>query len=134
MSEEEIEVCLSTPAGHRVITHSIVQEIREAFNLFDTDGSGACQPLSKQLKCSAHPLRSQVPLTPRSSRQPCRAWVRHASCPLCEPCLIAFANAGFEAKNATIYQMISDIDQDGSGSIEFDEFLDMMTAKMVRGA
>ena len=28
--------------------------------------------------------------------------------------------------------MISDIDQDGSGSIEFDEFLDMMTAKMVR--
>lgn len=39
---------------------------------------------------------------------------------------------GFEAKNATIYQMISDIDQDGSGSIEFDEFLDMMTAKMVR--
>ena len=37
---------------------------------------------------------------------------------------------GFEAKNATIYQMISDIDRDGSGSIDFDEFLDMMTAKM----
>ena len=39
---------------------------------------------------------------------------------------------GFEAKNATIYQMISDIDKDGDGSIDFDEFLDMMTAKMVR--
>ncbi len=38
---------------------------------------------------------------------------------------------GFEAKNATIYQMIGDIDKDGSGSIDFDEFLDMMTAKMV---
>lgn len=37
---------------------------------------------------------------------------------------------GFEAKNATIYQMIGDIDKDGSGSIDFDEFLDMMTAKM----
>ena len=39
---------------------------------------------------------------------------------------------GFEAKNQTIYQMIADIDKDGSGNIDFDEFLDMMTAKMVR--
>ena len=38
---------------------------------------------------------------------------------------------GFEAKNQTIYQMIADIDQDNNGSIDFDEFLDMMTAKMV---
>jgi centrin-1 len=37
---------------------------------------------------------------------------------------------GFEAKNQTIYQMIADIDKDGSGSIDFEEFLDMMTAKM----
>ena len=37
---------------------------------------------------------------------------------------------GFEAKNQTIYQMIGDIDNDGSGSIDFEEFLDMMTAKM----
>ena len=28
---------------------------------------------------------------------------------------------GFEAKNATIYQMIADIDKDGSGAIDFDE-------------
>jgi hypothetical protein len=38
---------------------------------------------------------------------------------------------GFEAKNQTIYQMIADIDKDGNGAIDFDEFLDMMTAKMV---
>ncbi|KAF1780661.1 EF-Hand 1, calcium-binding site [Phytophthora cactorum] len=56
-----------------------IEEIREAFNLFDTDGI-----------------------------------------------------AGFEAKNQTIYQMIGDIDKDGSGSIDFEEFLDMMTAKMRR--
>merc|ERR1719498_883242 len=37
---------------------------------------------------------------------------------------------GFEAKNHTIYQMIADIDKDGNGSIDFEEFLDMMTAKM----
>ena len=41
---------------------------------------------------------------------------------------------GFEAKNQTIYQMIADIDRDGNGSIDFDEFLDMMTAKMVRNS
>merc|ERR1711918_99352 len=29
-----------------------------------------------------------------------------------------------------IYQMIGDIDKDGSSSIDFEEFLDMMTAKM----
>jgi len=43
----------------------------------------------------------------------------------------AMQSLGFEAKNATIYQMIGDIDKDGSGAIDFDEFLDMMTAKMV---
>ena len=37
---------------------------------------------------------------------------------------------GFEAKNATIYQMIADVDKDKSGQIDFEEFLDMMTAKM----
>ena len=37
---------------------------------------------------------------------------------------------GFEAKNQTIYQMINDIDKDKSGEIDFEEFLDMMTAKM----
>jgi centrin-1 len=42
----------------------------------------------------------------------------------------AMQSLGFEAKNQTIYQMIADIDKDGNGSIDFDEFLDMMTAKM----
>ena len=37
---------------------------------------------------------------------------------------------GFEAKNQTIYQMIGDIDKDNDGSIDFEEFLQMMTAKM----
>eukprot|EP01138_Halocafeteria_seosinensis_P008849 gb/GECG01009045.1/.p1 GENE.gb/GECG01009045.1/~~gb/GECG01009045.1/.p1 ORF type:complete len:182 (+),score=34.94 gb/GECG01009045.1/:1-546(+) len=73
------------------LTKDEIEEIREAFNLFDTDGSGAIDP--KELKQAMQSL-------------------------------------GFESKNATIYQMISDIDKDGNGSIEFDEFLDMMTAKM----
>merc|ERR1712072_1405693 len=68
-----------------------IEEIREAFNLFDTDGSGSIDP--RELKSAMQSL-------------------------------------GFEAKNATIYQMIGDIDKDNSGSIDFEEFLDMMTAKM----
>ena len=68
-----------------------IEEIREAFNLFDADGSGTIDP--KELTSAMESL-------------------------------------GFEAKNQTIYQMIKDIDKDGSGAIDFDEFLDMMTAKM----
>mmetsp|Transcript_2501 Transcript_2501/g.2953 ORF Transcript_2501/g.2953 Transcript_2501/m.2953 type:complete len:117 (+) Transcript_2501:1-351(+) len=37
---------------------------------------------------------------------------------------------GFEAKNQTIFQMISDLDKNRSGAIDFEEFLDMMTARM----
>lgn len=68
-----------------------IEEIREAFNLFDTDGSGTIDP--KELKAAMQSL-------------------------------------GFEAKNQTIYQMIGDIDKDGSGEINFEEFLDLMTARM----
>ena len=35
---------------------------------------------------------------------------------------------GFESKNQTIFQMIADMDEDGSGQIEFGEFLHLMTA------
>ena len=37
---------------------------------------------------------------------------------------------GFESKNQTIYQMIADLDADGSGQIDFDEFLELMTARV----
>lgn len=53
-----------------------IEEIREAFNLFDTDGSGTIDP--KELKAAMQSL-------------------------------------GFEAKNQTIYQMISDIDKVRTG-------------------
>lgn len=39
---------------------------------------------------------------------------------------------GFEPKKEEIKKMIMDIDKDGSGQIEFDEFLQMMTAKASR--
>jgi Ca2+-binding EF-hand superfamily protein len=42
----------------------------------------------------------------------------------------AMTSLGFEAKNQTIYQMISDLDTDGSGQIDFAEFLKLMTARI----
>lgn len=68
-----------------------IEEIKEAFNLFDTDGNGTIDP--KELKAAMQSL-------------------------------------GFEAKNHTVYQMISDIDKDRTGDINFDEFLDLMTARI----
>merc|ERR1719181_826525 len=37
---------------------------------------------------------------------------------------------GFEVKNEELKKMITDVDNDGNGTIEFTEFLAMMTGKM----
>merc|ERR1711977_93374 len=37
---------------------------------------------------------------------------------------------GFEVKNEELKKMVSDVDNDGNGTIEFGEFLEMMTGKM----
>ena len=104
-----------------------IEEIREAFNLFDTDGSGTIDP--KELKAAMQSLglarrakrflggrRAEILRRSTSRRRFRRGKTKRA--------------AGFEAKNQTIYQMIGDIDKDNDGSIDFEEFLDMMTAKM----
>lgn len=38
---------------------------------------------------------------------------------------------GFEPKKEEIKKMIADIDKEGSGTIDFEDFLAMMTQKMV---
>lgn len=50
--------------------------------------------------------------------------------PLSSPGPCAFRALGFEPKKEEVKKMIADIDKDGSGTIDFDEFLSMMTAKM----
>merc|ERR1711918_245377 len=37
---------------------------------------------------------------------------------------------GFEVKNEELKKMVADVDNDGNGTIEFGEFLEMMTGKM----
>merc|ERR1711959_25715 len=68
-----------------------LDEIREAFSLFDSDASGAIDV--RELKAAMRAL-------------------------------------GFEVKNEELKKMVSDIDGDGNGTIEFGEFLTMMTGKM----
>lgn len=68
-----------------------IDEIKEAFDLFDADGSGAI---------------SVSELTG------------------------AMSSLGFDVKHAVVYNMVTDLDADGSGEIEFGEFLDVMTAKL----
>ena len=68
-----------------------IEEIKEAFDIFDIDKSGAIS-VSELLK--------------------------------------AMTTLGFDSKNPAIFNMISDMDEDGNGEIEFEEFLDMMTARI----
>merc|ERR1711988_1905337 len=68
-----------------------LDEIREAFSLFDSDASGAIDV--RELKAAMRAL-------------------------------------GFEVKNEGLKKMVTDVDNDGNGTIEFAEFLMMMTAKM----
>ena len=68
-----------------------IEEIKEAFDIFDIDKSGAIS-VSELLK--------------------------------------SMNTLGFDTKNPAIYSMIKDMDEDGNGVIEFDEFLDMMTARI----
>merc|ERR1712014_226429 len=68
-----------------------VEEMREAFNLFDSDKSGSID--YRELKAAMKAL-------------------------------------GFDVKNDELKKMITDIAADGSGHIEFPEFLEMMTGKM----
>mmetsp|Transcript_55115 Transcript_55115/g.126609 ORF Transcript_55115/g.126609 Transcript_55115/m.126609 type:complete len:358 (+) Transcript_55115:39-1112(+) len=67
-----------------------ITELKETFDLLDSDGSGSIDP--KELKQVMQAL-------------------------------------GFDAQNETIYQMMSDMDRDGSQSLEFDEFVDMMVSQ-----
>ena len=43
---------------------------------------------------------------------------------------VAMRALGFEPKKEEIKKMIADIDKDGNGSIDFQEFLTMMSEKM----
>ncbi|CAK0868461.1 unnamed protein product [Prorocentrum cordatum] len=82
-----------SPHGCSRVSHEEQkQDIKEAFDLFDTDGSGEID--SKELK-------------------------------------VAMRALGFEPKKGELQNMISDVDDDGSGTIGYEEFFKMMTHKIL---
>ena len=73
------------------LTEDEVLEIKEAFDLFDTDKSG---------EIDVNELKQ------------------------------ALLNLGLDTKTQTLQNMLADIDKNGDANIDFDEFINMMTAKM----
>ena len=67
-----------------------ILEMKQAFDLLDTDKSGGIDPTE---------LKSVI------------------------------EEYGLDAKNSTMFQMVSDLDTDGSGTIDFNEFLDMISGR-----
>ena len=74
------------------ITEEQRQEIKEAFDLFDSESNGVID--SKELK-------------------------------------VAMRALGFEPKKEEIRKLLNDVDKAGEGVIKFDDFLDIMTQKML---
>nr|CAI38928.1 centrin-related-protein,putative [Paramecium tetraurelia] len=72
------------------LTEDEIDEIREAFNLFDTEGTGRVDP--RELKAAMQSL-------------------------------------GFDQKNPTIFNMIAELENEGT-DIDFDQFLDAITSKL----
>merc|ERR1712066_652522 len=68
-----------------------VQEVKDAFDLFDTDSSGAVSV---------------------------------------QELVEAMESLGLQQKNEAVFNMIKEIDTDGSGELEFTEWLEMMTARL----
>jgi len=74
------------------LTEEQRQEIKEAFDLFDSEGNGVID--AKELK-------------------------------------VAMRALGFEPKKEEVKRILGEIDRSGEGVIKYDDFLDIMTQKMV---
>jgi Ca2+-binding EF-hand superfamily protein len=75
------------------LTEEQRQEIKEAFDLFDSEGTGVID--AKELK-------------------------------------VAMRALGFEPKKEEIRKVLQEIDKHGDGVIRYDDFLSIMTVKMVK--
>lgn len=87
-----------TRKARNELTEEQKQEIKEAFDLFDTEGVGIFYFISgyidsKELK-------------------------------------VAMRALGFEPKKEDVKKMISEVDREGKGVIEFADFMELMTGKI----
>ena len=115
-------------AAARGLSAEEVEEIREAFNLFDTTGrcagAAVCRRPARRRQLAGHRRR-------HASASSAPALLPHCSGSIdTRELTAALSGLGFEAKNATVYQMIAKIDKEGSGQVDFHEFLELMAARV----
>ena len=89
-------------APRNELTEEQKQEIREAFDLFDADGSGSID--AKELKVQSAMIFSLHEVL-----------IFHKACIFLFLWKVAMRALGFEPKKEEIRKMIADIDKDGSG-------------------
>lgn len=108
-----------------------VEEIREAFRLFDTDASG--EAMGRHRGGTTNELTAPATrFTPRPTHAAPDA-AHHAGTIDPKELKQAMQSLGLDAKSGVVYSMISAFDRDADKRIDFSEFLDLMTARMVRG-
>ena len=113
------------------LTSDQLEEIREAFKLFDTDDSGTID------SDGAHASRPQPPFVFRGflclrsffSRAASLTPLRLFFCSFAE-LKVAMRAMGFEPKREEVRRMIAESDREGSGTISFETFQAVMSGKM----
>nr|CAN68147.1 hypothetical protein VITISV_035664 [Vitis vinifera] len=103
------------PRGRHGLTTQKKQEIKEAFDLFDIDESGTID--AKELSLAMRALGFEMTDAVMSISLSTIFW---------KSLISVYVGMG----GLQIEQMIKDVDKDGSGAIDFDEFVYMMTTKI----
>jgi centrin-1 len=119
------------------VSEEEMEEIREAFNLFDTEGKGVID--IKELKAAFRALGSRARVRRRAralrfasrARTAARALFAAAARSERRRSLSPPAPASrFQVKKAEIRRMMQDVDKESSPTVLFDEFVEMATPKM----
>ena len=114
------------PKGKKGLSAEQQAELKEAFDLFDADKSGQIdvRARSRGPFASIFCARMIVDMI-ADVRAACALWQF-------KELKAAFKALGFDTPKEEIRKMLADVDTDGSGTIEFPEFLQMMTGTSTR--
>ncbi|RVW20330.1 putative calcium-binding protein CML20 [Vitis vinifera] len=118
------------PRGRHGLTTQKKQEIKEAFDLFDIDESGTID--AKELSLAMRALGFEMTDAVMSISLSTIFWKSLISVYVGMGGLVCQDDASNlnHLLLCQIEQMIKDVDKDGSGAIDFDEFVYMMTTKI----
>lgn len=111
------------PAGAGLSDEQL-EEIREAFALFDTDHSGSID--LRELKAASKTQASQPPCNSRC----CHSLLR-LNRSIVSPLLSVVRALGFELRKEEIKHIFDELDKDLNQEVTLEEFVKMMTPRMV---